>query len=124
MADNPNKVSVSYHVLDFQNLNEKGLAKLVTAVKQAGTEIAEVIPAGPARKKDGVAMKQFSLVDLAGQTMTFNVTDSGDISGVTLNGKVIPESPPTSLKDMATKIAKNFEKTEVSFQASLARKVA
>lgn len=124
MTDNPNKVSVSYHVLDFQNLNEKGLAKLVTAVKQAGTEIAEVIPAGPARKKDGVAMKQFSLVDLAGQTMTFNVTDSGDISGVTLNGKVIPESPPTSLKDMATKIAKNFEKTEVSFQASLARKVA
>ena len=124
MTDNPNKVSVSYHVLDFQNLNEKGLAKLVTAVKQAGTEIAEVIPAGPARKKDGVAIKQFSLVDLAGQTMTFNVTDSGDISGVTLNGKVIPESPPTSLKDMATKIAKNFEKTEVSFQASLARKVA
>jgi hypothetical protein len=40
MADNPNKVSVSYHVLDFQNLNEKG-AKLVTAVKQAGTEIAK-----------------------------------------------------------------------------------
>jgi hypothetical protein len=41
-------------------------------------------------------MKQFSLVDLAGQTMTFNVTDSGDISGVTLNGKVIPESSLTS----------------------------
>lgn len=124
MADNPNKSKEGYHVLDFQNLNEKGLAKLVSAVKQAGTEIAEVIPAGPARKKDGVSMKQFSLVDLAGQTMTFNVTDTGDISGVSLNGKVMPESPPTSLKDMATKIAKNFEKTEVSFQASLARKVA
>jgi cytochrome c biogenesis protein ResB len=68
-------------------------------------------------------MKQFSLVDLAGQTMTFNVTDSGDISGVTLNGKVIPESSLT-LKDMATKIAKNLRKPRMSFQASLARKVA
>jgi len=114
----------SYHVLDFQNLNDKGLAGLVTALKQAGAEIAEVIPAGPARKKDGVAMKQFSLVDMAGQIMAFNVIESGDVSGVTLNGKVFPETHPTSLKDFAGKIAAGFEKTEQSFMASLARKVA
>lgn len=114
----------TYHVLDFQNLNEKGLAPLVKAIAQAGTEIAEVIPAGPARKKDGVPVKQFSLVDLAGQTMTFTVTETGDISGVTLNNKAMPESSPTSLKDLATKIANGFEKTSEAFQASLARKVA
>ncbi|HAV1601590.1 TPA: hypothetical protein JG832_002481 [Enterobacter hormaechei subsp. xiangfangensis] len=124
MAANPKKGTETYHVLDFQNLNQKGLAGLVTAIKQAGTEIAEVIPAGPARKKDGVPVKQFSLVDMAGQNMTFTVTETGDISGVTLNGKAFPETHPTSLKDLATKIAKGFEKTEESFQASLARKVA
>lgn len=124
MAATPKNGDGSYHILDFQNLNDKGLAGLVTALKQAGTEIAEVIPAGPARKKDGVAMKQFSLVDMAGQTMTFNVIESGDVSGVTLNGKVFPETHPTSLKDFAGKIAAGFEKTEESFIASLARKVA
>lgn len=124
MAAIPNKGAGSYHVLDFQNLNEKGLAGLVKAVKQAGTEIAETIPAGPARKKDGVPVKQFSLVDLAGQTMTFTVTELGDIAQVTLNGKVVPETSPTSLQDLAAKISAGFSKTAEAFQASLARKAA
>lgn len=124
MAANPNNGAGAYHVLDFQNLNEKGLAALVKAVTQAGTEIAEVIPAGPARKKDGVPVKQFSLVDLAGQTMTFTVTNTGDIAQVSLNGKVMPESSPTSIKDLASKISSGFERTEKAYQASLARKVA
>lgn len=124
MAATPNKGTGGYHVLDFQNLNEKGLAALVKAVTQAGTEIAEVIPAGPARKKDGVPVKQFSLVDLAGQIMTFTVTELGDISGVSLNGKIMPETSPTSLKDLAGKISAGFERTSEAFQKSLARKAA
>lgn len=124
MAAIPNKGAGSYHVLDFQNLNQQGLAALVKAVTQAGTEIAETIPAGPARKKDGIPVKQFSLVDLAGQMMTFTVTELGDISQVTLNGKVMPATHPTSLKDLADKIAAGFEKTQDAFQKSLARKAA
>ncbi|HBM2815720.1 TPA: hypothetical protein LU109_003632 [Enterobacter hormaechei subsp. xiangfangensis] len=124
MAAKPKQGADTYHVLDFQNLNEKGLAGLTAAVKSAGVEIAEVIPAGPARRKDGVPVKQFSLIDMAGQEMKFTVTETGDISGVTLNGKAWPETHPKSLAELAGKIAAGFKKTQEAFEASLARKVA
>lgn len=41
----------TYHVLDFNNLNEKGLEPLKKAVTKAGAEIVKVVPAGTARKK-------------------------------------------------------------------------
>lgn len=114
----------SYHILNFDNLNDKGLKPLLTAIKSAGGDVVKLEPAGTARKKDGVQMKQFSLINADGQVITVNVTESGDVSGATLNGKNYPALSPTSLGDMAQRIVSAFKANESTYANSLAKKLA
>lgn len=46
-----------YITLNFDELNEKGLDKLKKAISKSGYEVVKIIPAGTARRKDGIPVK-------------------------------------------------------------------
>lgn len=117
---NPN----TYVLLSFDELNEKGLAKLKKAIATSGFEVAKITAAGTARKKDGVLTKTFSLTGMDEQVMTVQVNDSGDISGLKLNGKNVPFTHVTNIPDLGRQLAALFKKGSTAFQKVLARKMA
>ena len=80
----------NYVLLNYDELNEKGLAKLVKEISKGGYKIARVIPASNGRKKDGIMTRTFTLIGIDEQTMEVQVNDTGDISGIKLNGKTVP----------------------------------
>ncbi|MCZ4061354.1 hypothetical protein O3W44_22750 [Pantoea sp. LMR881] len=79
-----------YHLLDYNNLNERGLTPLKKAIERSGVEIAKIIQAGTARRKDGVAMRTFGLKVMDEQEVTVQVNDTGDVSAISLNKKAVP----------------------------------
>ncbi|MEN4559654.1 hypothetical protein ABEG45_23085 [Pantoea agglomerans] len=114
----------TYVLLSFDELNEKGLVKLKKAIATSGFEIAKITAAGAARKKDGVLTKTFSLTGMDEQVMTVQVNDSGDISGLKLNGKNVPFTHVTTIPDLGRQLAGLFKKGSTAFQKALARKMA
>lgn len=114
----------TYVLLNFDELNEKGLAKLKKAIVTSGYEIAKITGAGTARKKDGVPTKTFSLTGMDEQVMTVQVNDSGDISGLKLNGKNVPFTHVNTIAELGRTLAVLFKKGATAFQKALARKMA
>jgi hypothetical protein len=113
-----------YVLLNFDELNDKGLAKLKKAIATGGYEIAKVTAAGTARRKDGVPTKTFSLTGMDEQVMTVQVNDSGDISGLKLNGKNVPFTHVTTIPELGRQLATLFSKGSTAFQKALARRMA
>ncbi|EDQ7094659.1 odaE, partial [Salmonella enterica subsp. arizonae] len=79
-----------YATVDFDQINGKGLKSLITAINKTGTTVLEVESSNRATTKDGVKVKVAKLVLQDGQVLTIQVNDTGDISSVKLNGRVIP----------------------------------
>ncbi|PHM39095.1 Ribonuclease Y [Xenorhabdus mauleonii] len=113
-----------YTVLNYDQLNEKGLKKLTTALASTDCKIVKLVPADTARKKDGIPTKTFSLHAEDGQEMAIQVNNTGDISAVKLNGKIIPFTSPSTLPDLARQIAAAFKAAAPAFASSLAKKLA
>ncbi|MCP9269531.1 hypothetical protein M5U04_15905 [Xenorhabdus sp. XENO-1] len=113
-----------YTVLNYDQLNEKGLKKLTTALANIDCKIVKLVAADTARKKDGIPTKTFSLHTEDGQEMAIQVNDTGDISAVKLNGKIIPFTSPSSIPDLARQIAAAFKAAASAFASSLAKKLA
>ncbi|UAN54698.1 hypothetical protein KGP26_30025 (plasmid) [Serratia sp. JSRIV002] len=114
----------TYHVLDFNNLNEKGLEPLKKAIGKAGTQIVKITPAGTARKKDGIRMRTFGMKVIDEQEVTVQVNDSGDISAISLNKKPVPFTGAKDLDALAKIIASAVSANARVFAKSLARKLA
>lgn len=113
-----------YVLLTFDALNEKGLTLLTKEIARSGYEIAKVVPAGAARKKDGVMTRTFSLVGLDEQVMDVQVNDTGDISNIRVNGKTSPYKPVKTLSALGKALAALFNSGATAFQKALARKMA
>jgi hypothetical protein len=116
--------SKEYTLLKFDELNEKGLSKLTKEIGKDGYEIAKVIPAGKARQKDGILTRTFTLIGMDEQVMEIQVNDTGDISGIRLNGKATPYKPVKTQAALAQTIADLFNRGATAFQKALARKMA
>ncbi|EQA6233076.1 hypothetical protein ACX5DY_005064 [Enterobacter hormaechei] len=113
-----------YIQLKFDELNEKGLTSLTKAMAKAGYEVAKVVPAGKSRKKDGIATRTFTLIGLDEQVMEVQVNDTGDISGIKVNGKTSPYQPVKTLSALAQSLSALFKRGATAFQKALARKMA
>lgn len=111
-------------LLDYDQLNARGLQPLVKAITTGGFEVAKVIPASTSRKKDGVATKTFSLVAIDEQVMQIQVNDTGDISGVRVNGKNAPFTHATTLSQVGQQLAKLFSTGATAFEKAMAKKIA
>lgn len=114
----------NYVLLNYDELNEKGLAKLVKEISKGCYKIARVIPASNGRKKDGIMTRTFTLIGIDEQTMEVQVNDTGDISGIKLNGKTVPFKPVKTMSALGQSLAALFNRGATSFQKSLARKLA
>lgn len=112
-----------YVTLNFDELNVKGLDKLKKAVSKAGYEVVKVTPAGQARRKDGIPMKTFELKGIDEQVMVVQVNNTGDISGIKLNGKNSPYTPVKTMAELGKALADLFKKGSTAFQKALARKL-
>lgn len=110
-------------LLDFNQLTENGLKPLVKAINSAGANVVKVIPAGTSRKKDGIAIKTFSLVAEDEQVMQVQVNDTGDISGVLINGKNAPFQHTDNLAQVGQQLSKIFTTGATAFEKALARKL-
>jgi len=114
----------TYLLLNFDELNEKGLNKLKQAITKAGYEVVKVTPAGTARKKDGIPTKTFELKGMDEQVMSVQVNNTGDISGIKLNGKNAPFTHVKTMAELGKSLADLFNKGSTAFQKALARKLA
>jgi hypothetical protein len=113
-----------YITLNFDELNEKGLDKLKKAISKSGYEVVKIIPAGTARRKDGIPVKTFELKGIDEQAMVVQVNNTGDISGIKLNGKNAPYTPVKTMAELGKSLADLFRKGSTAFQKALARKLA
>jgi len=113
-----------YTLLNYDQLNEKGLKKLTTALAATNCKIVKLDPAGTARKQDGINTKTFTLHSEDGQKMAIQVNDTGDISSVKLNSKPTPFKSPSSIPDLARQIAAAFKTSAPAFARSLAKKLS
>lgn len=112
-----------YVTLNFDELSVKGLDKLKKAISKAGYEVVKVTPAGQARRKDGIPIKTFELKGIDEQLMAVQVNNTGDISGIKLNGKNSPYTPVKTMAELGKALADLFQKGSTAFQKALARKL-
>ena len=118
----PNKQQ--YAVLNFEQINEKGLKPLITAINKAGPDVASVDSTNKATKKDGIPVKTVSLHLEDQQEIVLQVNDTGDVSGFTLNGKKMPLPHAKTVAAMGQIIGRAAEQAAPAFAKSLAKKVA
>ena len=112
-----------YVTLNFDELNVKGLDKLKKAVSKAGYEIVKVTPAGQARRKDGIPTKTFELKGIDEQVMVVQVNNTGDISGIKLNGKNSPYTPVKTMAELGKALADLKQKCSSLYWTSVLRKM-
>lgn len=118
------KNNQQYAVLNFEQINEKGLKSLITAINKAGPDVASVESTNKATKKDGIPVKSVTLNLEDQQKVELQVNDTGDVSGFTLNGKKMPLPHAKTVAAMGQIIGRAAEQAAPAFAKSLAKKVA
>ncbi|EHK0699911.1 odaE [Salmonella enterica] len=111
-----------YATVDFDQVNEKGLKGLVAAINKTGATVLEVDSSNRATTKDGVKVKTAKLVLQDGQVLAIQVNDTGDISSVKLNGRVIPNAQSPDVKSLGTIMGRAAQNNSMKFRQSLAAK--
>ncbi|EDV2726034.1 MULTISPECIES: defense against restriction DarA-related protein [Citrobacter] len=111
-----------YAMVDFDQVNEKGLKGLITAINKAGVKVLEVDSSNRATTKDGVKVKTAKLVLQDGQLLSIQVNDTGDISSVKLNGRVIPNAQSPDVKTLGAAMGRAAMNNSQKFIKSLAAK--
>ncbi|HHN5367013.1 TPA: odaE [Escherichia coli] len=120
----PTQPKQQYAVLNFDQINEKGLKSLITAINKAGSDVASVESTNKATKKDGIPVKTATLNLADQQTIALQINDTGDVSGFTLNGKKMPLPHAKTVAAMGQIIGRAAEQAAPIFSKSLAKKVA
>lgn len=112
----------TYFTLDFGNITEKGLKKLIDAFRKAGQTVANVDATNRVIKKDRLATKKFAFRFENGQSITVTVGDQGDIIETKLNATIIPVKSMDTMTGYAKEVGQKMQANQVRFDKSLARK--
>ncbi|MGL5292383.1 MAG: hypothetical protein ACRC9V_01065 [Aeromonas sp.] len=112
----------AYFTLDFGNVTEKGLKKLVDAFKKAGQAVATVTATNRVIKKDRLSTKKFTLTFETGQSVTVSVGDQGDVIETRLNSTVVPVKALDTMAAYAKEVSKKVEDNQAKYDRSLALK--
>ncbi|TMO87690.1 hypothetical protein [Pseudoalteromonas ruthenica] len=116
--------TMQYFTLDFYDLTEQGLRKLIRAFRSEGQNTTEFQEPSRAVRQDGQRIKAFKLFFDSGQSITVTVNETGDIVKTKLNSTVIPVDGKRSERDYAKDVANKIQRNQESFEKSLARKAA
>lgn len=112
----------NYAVLDFSQITEKGIQPLIDALNRNKVTVIQVAATNKAARRDNVLTKQAKITLQDGQELLFQVNDTGDISAVKLNGKVIPVHIGESLADVARAAGSAAAFNSTKFTDALAKK--
>lgn len=128
MADERfSKSKATYFTLDFANVTEKGLKKLIDAFARTKSKVAGVEATNRITKKDGQPTKKAVLRFERGQSVTITVGPLGDVIETRLNATVIPVVPKAMenvaayAKEMSAKLIANQGRFDKSQAAKLKR---
>lgn len=111
-----------YFTLDFDNVTETGLKKLIASFAKQGQKVAEIEATNRIIRKDRLATKKATLRFEGGQSVTITLGDQGDVIETKLNATIIPvqamKTPDAYAKEVAGKVAAN----QARWDNSLAKK--
>lgn len=111
-----------YFTLDFDNVTEAGLKKLIASFKKAGQTVAEVEATNRIVRKDRMATKKALLRFEGGQAITITLGDQGDIIETKLNTTIVPVQAMKSMDAYAKEVAAKVVAGQARWDNSLARK--
>ncbi|CAH0543096.1 hypothetical protein [Vibrio marisflavi] len=109
-------------VVDFDNVTEKGLKKLISALKSAGAPVTDVEASNKKVRKDSLFVKKAKLHFENGQAMTLFIGDQGDIYQMTLNSTKQPIPSVKNERQLAKEMAKLLDRNQAKFDKAQARK--
>ncbi|EIM1710154.1 hypothetical protein JFQ88_004048 [Aeromonas dhakensis] len=112
----------TYFTLDFGNVTEKGLKKLIDAFRKSGQTVANVEATNRVIKKDRLATKKFTFRFENGQSITCAVGDQGDIIETKLNATIIPVKAMETVNGYAKEVSQKMQANQARFDKSLAQK--
>ena len=110
-----------YLVLDFNELTEIGLKKLIAAFEVEGHKVID-FHLGRVTTKDRERIKPFTLYFDNGQSVKVFVNVTGDIVKVMMNSTAIPIQSPRDERDFAKDVSRKLERNQKRFDKSLAQK--
>lgn len=113
----------NYFTLDFDNITEKGLKKLIEAFGKNKQKVAEVEATNRIVRKDRLATKKFLLRFEKGQSITVTVGDQGDIVETRLNSTVLPVKSLNTMDAYAKEVSGKVVSNQLRWDKSVARKV-
>lgn len=116
--------SHNYVVVDFDNVTEKGLKKLIDALKSAGTAVTDIEAPNRKMRKDGEQVKKAKFFFENGQSMTLFIGDAGDIFQMTLNATKQPIPSVNNERKLAKEMVRLMECNQSKFDKATARKAA
>lgn len=111
-----------YALLDFAQVNEKGLKPLIDALSKEGLTVENVAASNRAAKQNGIAVKTAVLRFQDQQELKVAVNDSGDLVSFKLNGKSIPVQHAETLAKVASALAPTVKQNSQKFTDGLAKK--
>lgn len=111
-----------YFTLDFDNVTEKGLKKLITSFKKAGQTVAAVEATNRTITKDRMATKKALLRFEGGQSITITLGDHGDVIETKLNATIVPVQALKTMDAYAKEVAAKVVANQSRWDNSLARK--
>ena len=110
-----------YFTLDFDNVTEVGLKKLVASFKKAGQTVAEIEATNRMVRKDRMATKKALLRFEGGQSITITLGDQGDVIETKLNTTIIPVQSLKTMDAYAKEVAAKVGAGQARWGNSLAR---
>lgn len=116
--------SHNYVVVDFDNVTEKGLKKLINALKQAGAPVTDVEASNRKMRRDGEQVKKAKIFFENGQSMSLFIGDAGDIYQMTLNASKQPIPSVKSERQLAKEMTRLMQRNQKKFEKAQARKAA
>lgn len=111
-----------YVSFDFQNFNEKGLKKVITALEKNDLKVTAVDADNKARRQSGVQTKKAALTLADGQVLTLQATSEGAIFQIRLNSRILPVRNVNNLSKAIAEIADKIKGNSPQFQRAMRRK--
>lgn len=111
-----------YALLDFAQVNEKGLKPFTDALAKEGLTVENVASSNRVSKQNGMQVKTAVLRFQDQQELKVSVNDSGDLVSFKLNGKAIPVQHADTLAKVASALAPTVKRNSQKFTDGLAKK--
>lgn len=111
-----------YFTLDFDNVTEAGLKKLIVSFKKAGQNVAEVEATNRVYTKDRMATKKALLRFEGGQSVTITLGNQGDVIETKLNTTILPVQAMKTMDAYTKEVASKVVAGQARWDNSIARK--